>query len=100
MTATMERSLTNEEQEMFLEIGEVMKRRSGTTRRFNLALDHQHFPIAEDEVLCEANDPENRVLKSVVLKKDAVPVGSLVSQWSIKESGITPVQFCWAIGCK
>lgn len=99
MQATMERSLTSEEQEMFKEIGEVMKRRAGTTRKFNLALDHQHFPIAADEVLCEENDPKNRVLKSVVIKTDAVPEGSLASQWSVNDSGITPVQFCFALGC-
>ncbi len=100
MPATLECSLTDEEQKMFSEIAEVMDRHSDGTRRFNLALNHQHFPIADDEVLYEENDPTHRVLKSVVIKTDAIPSGSHASQWAINGSSITPVQFCWGLGCR
>lgn len=42
----------------------------GNLDRFGLCLLHDHFPLGDDEVLVETNDPRNRTLQVHVEKAD------------------------------
>lgn len=42
----------------------------GNLDRFGLCLLHDHFPLGEDEVLVETNDPRSRTLRVHVEKAD------------------------------
>ncbi|ACV78461.1 hypothetical protein [Nakamurella multipartita] len=48
---------------VFAEIREVLERH-GALQRFGVTLLHQHFDIADSEVLLETIDVENRILTS------------------------------------
>lgn len=52
----------------------------GNLDRFGLCLLHDHFPVAEDEVLVEANDPETRTLH-VSVEKASQSSHTKPSQW-------------------
>ncbi|MGW4905742.1 hypothetical protein [Streptomyces sp. NPDC004270] len=52
----------------------------GNLNRFGLCLLHDHFPIAEDEVLVETNDPQARTLQAHVEKADRTR-HTKASQW-------------------
>ncbi|MFF7978342.1 hypothetical protein ACFZDK_04305 [Streptomyces sp. NPDC007901] len=52
----------------------------GNLDRFGLCLLHDHFPLAEDEVLVETNDPRARTLSIHVEKADRTGHAK-ASQW-------------------
>ncbi len=53
------------------ELHDVLKKH-GALNRFGITLMHQHFEIAEDEVLLETTDIENRVQMIQPVKKHIV----------------------------
>jgi hypothetical protein len=65
------------------EVREVLERH-GALQRFGLTLLHQHFDIAEDEVLVESIDVENRILLSTP-KKVATIGASVETSWRLDD---------------
>jgi len=61
--------LSDKDQPMIDEIIDVL-RRHGNLNRFGLVLLHQHFNLADDEVLVESTDKENRTQTTKPIKKD------------------------------
>jgi hypothetical protein len=51
--------LSAEDQQLFAELHDVLKRH-GALKRFGITLLHQHFEIADDEVLLEQTDKVTR----------------------------------------
>ena len=51
--------LNEKDRQLFNELHDVLKRH-GALRRFGITLLHQHFEIADDEVLLEQADKKNR----------------------------------------
>lgn len=61
-------ALSDKDAECLGEIREVLLRH-GKLDRFAIHLVHKHFDLAEDEILCEFTDSENRVLTMRPLKR-------------------------------
>lgn len=70
------------------EVAEVLAR-FGRLDRFDLALAHRHFDLAEDEVLIETNDPSLRTLMIRPYRRSEVPEGLVVreTQWQLTIDG-------------
>ncbi len=64
---------------------EVLERH-GNLDRFGLCLLHDHFPLADDEVLVETNDPAARTLHAHVEKTDRTR-HTKASQWRFLPHG-------------
>ncbi|MGW3268883.1 hypothetical protein [Streptomyces sp. NPDC001056] len=58
----------------------------GNLDRFGLCLLHDHFPLADDEVLVETNDPAARTLHTHVEKAGETP-HTKASQWRFLPHG-------------
>lgn len=61
-------SLTAEDSDCVSELIQVL-RKHGRLNRFGLTLLHQHFDVAEDEMLLEESDPVTRTLLIQPVKK-------------------------------
>ncbi|MFF8591039.1 hypothetical protein ACF061_06290 [Streptomyces sp. NPDC015220] len=58
----------------------------GNLDRFGLCLLHDHFPLADDEILVETNDPRARTLHAQVEKADRTG-HTKASQWRFLPHG-------------
>ena len=54
------------DEECLAEVAKILKKHS-CLERFGINLLHQHFPVGDDEVLLETNDPKTRTLKMSVI---------------------------------
>ena len=88
--------LSDREVAMFSELADVMKKYNDIERKFNIALDHQHFEIADDESLYETHDAKTRVLKTVVVKDKELSGSALATQWKLPviSPDISVVSWC------
>ena len=59
-----------DDQPCFDEIRAVLERH-GALHRFGITLLHKHFDLAEDEVLLESSDVENRILVNTPTKSSS-----------------------------
>lgn len=57
-------------------------RRHGALERFGLVLLHDHFPVEDDEVLVETNDPETRTLVTQPVRLSSLPRNRKLMQTS------------------
>jgi len=64
--------LSEEDHNCFAEIRGILEK-YGNLQRFGVCLLHQHFDLAEDEVLTESWDPERRLLISKPAKRGRSP---------------------------
>ncbi|MGA3203603.1 MAG: hypothetical protein ABSF12_14045 [Bryobacteraceae bacterium] len=85
------------------EIREVLERH-GALRRFGVCLLHEHFPLADDEILVESTDNDTRISTFQPVKRSDVPQGILETAWRLDIGAPTgdspiPVMSCTA-GCK
>lgn len=81
-----------EDQECLEEVAKVLKRH-GRLDRFGVTLLHQHFPIGDDEVMLETNDPILRTLEMrPSLKADIEKQDARITGWRL-DSG-TPLMAC------
>ena len=79
----------------FREIAAVLQRH-GKLDRFDLALRHGHFDVADDELLIETNDPITRTLSIEPYRSDALPADSKIREtvWSLDVDGPVASQRC------
>lgn len=56
--------------------------RHGALNRLGIVLLHEHFPVHDDEVLVETNDPEARTLALHPLRLNELPAGLRLMQTS------------------
>lgn len=78
----VERRLESEA-DVFSEVKEVLKR-YGLEKKYGLALLHKHFDLADDEVLMEYTDLENRTLVSKATKRSDISlVDAIETVWSL-----------------
>jgi hypothetical protein len=76
------------EAELFREVRELLKR-YGVEQKYGLALLHKHFDLADDEVLVEYADLENRTLVTRPAPRSEVSaVNAVETVWSL-DSGLT-----------
>ena len=84
--------LSEQDASCIADVVEVLRKHDCLTR-FGLTLLHQHFPVADEEVLMETCDPENRTLTI-----QPAPKSELGSQQYIETSWRldtgTPVMHC------
>ena len=79
------RALTEEDAPLVNDLVAVLEKHNALDR-FGIALLHQHFPIATDEVLCEDVDVRNRVLSTRPIKKETVArEPHTVTLWSLRD---------------
>jgi len=84
--------LTENDHKLFSELRELLERH-GALKKFGVFLLHQHFEIAEDEVLLERTDVSNRRQRI-----EPVKIGSLAgmqaieTSWRFDDDG--PVMYC------
>lgn len=70
--------------------------------RVIVSLGHQHFDIAENEVLLEEVDPEARILTTRVVKRDSLdPVTAMPTTWRMdilpdSTEGTKPFMACYS----
>jgi hypothetical protein len=85
------------EAELFREIRELLKRH-GVEQKYGLALLHKHFDLADDEVLMEYADVENRTLTTrPAPRSDVSAVNAVETMWSLATGTMTMVcrGFCY-----
>jgi hypothetical protein len=76
------------EAELFREIRELLTR-YGVEQKYGLTLLHKHFDLADDEVLMEYADVENRTLTTrPAPRSEASAVNAVETVWSV-DSGLT-----------
>ncbi len=85
-------ALGKQDHELFDELAAVL-RRHGASERFGVALLHEHFPLAEGEVLHETNDPATRTQSVQVLQEDQLPSTARPTAWSL--DGQQPIVTLW-----
>lgn len=66
------RPLNENDQNFIKEIRTILEKH-GNLDRFGLCLLHDHFPIAEDEILMESHDKETRKITIVPMKRSELP---------------------------
>jgi hypothetical protein len=83
---------------MFDEVRDVLKRH-GVEKKYGLALLHKHFDLAEDEVLMEYTDLENRTLTMKPARRSEAMAGNAIETlWSLDSGNATIacVVFCYS----
>jgi len=66
-----------------------------STSRFGVALLHQHFPIGNDEVLVERNDPTNRRLTIECVKASEVhKLNLMTTVWRFEDGVKYGCSYC------
>ena len=74
-----------QDDECFRDLRDVLKKH-GALDRFGIALIHKHFEIADDEVMIEFTDVENRELVVKPIKKaKAQGIDSIVTNWKLTD---------------
>lgn len=85
----------DDDKECLRDVRDVL-RRHGMLDRFGMTLVHSHFPIADDEVLMETTDLENRTLRIAPMKAtDAANLASRPTNWRFTED-----EAIVAVGCR
>jgi hypothetical protein len=82
---------------LFGEVRDLLKR-YGVEKKYGLVLLHKHFDLAEDEVLMEYTDVENRTLITKPAPRSEVLAGNVVETvWSLETGNMTTacVGFCY-----
>lgn len=82
------------------EVREVFERH-GMFERFGLTLLHDHFDIADDELLVETCDVENRVLTSSPQRIEAAEPGDhlVETNWQFAQEGGIVAGLVCRVGC-
>jgi hypothetical protein len=92
----VERRLDSEAR-LFGEIRELLKR-YGVEKKYGLALLHKHFDLADDEVLIEYTDIENRTLiTKPAPRSEASSCNAVETIWSLESGNVTTscALFCY-----
>ena len=73
--------------ECFADIATVL-RRYGKIDRFDIALRHRHFDLADGELMIETNDPASRTLLIEPHRAESLPDGVRVREtlWSLGDT--------------
>jgi hypothetical protein len=72
---------------LFAELAAVLKKHDALDR-FGITLLHTHFPVADDEIMFEENDPEDRTLSMKTVKKaDLEGVDYSETSWHLGPNG-------------
>lgn len=79
--------LSQVEKDMFREVAAVISKYKDQTREFGMCLVHEHFGVANDEIMHETNDPVSRVLIAKPVKIADMPAGSHPTQWKLIQGG-------------
>jgi hypothetical protein len=82
----------------FAEVRAVLAQH-GLAHKYGLALLHKHFDLAEDEVLMEFTDFENRTLTSRPVKRgDPTLADAIETQWSLDNDTVMTacIVFCYS----
>lgn len=68
----------------------------GKLDRFDVALSHGHFEVADDEVLVETNDPDERMLTVRPISVTDLRAGACIreTQWQLTLDGPNASQRC------
>ncbi len=68
--------------------------RHGMEHRFSIGLAHQHFALADDEVLCEFEGERELLTRPV--KKSELPAGAGAAEWLLTDDGPRPLRWCYS----
>lgn len=82
---------------LFGEIREILKRH-GVEKKYGLVLLHKHFDLADDEILMEYTDMENRTLiTKPTPRRDISAANAIETVWSLETGNMTTacVGFCY-----
>lgn len=92
--------LNDADSECLREIGEVL-RRHGAKERFGLTLLHDHFQVAEDELLIEMCDIENRTLTIRPVRRSEFNQGDklIETNWTFEAGNRLEPQLVCKVGC-
>ena len=78
--------LSEQDQVLFSDIREVLEKH-GALEKFGITLLHEHFPIADDEILKEWHDVENRTLTLKPIKRGSIANNNLMyTAWELKNN--------------
>ena len=87
-----------EDTQFFDAFAELLEKFPAQKGRFNLRLNHSHFPIGDDEILMEMNDPSTRTLRINVIPRDHRSDSAFEVEWRVEKVDgrpkITAVQYC------
>lgn len=76
-----------------VEIREVL-RKYEKMERFGIALLHQHFVLAEDEIMLETSNNEARTLTSAPVKQSEAGNNNIGTIWMLRDGDITTMTWC------
>lgn len=84
--------LTTDEEKMFSEIFQIFEKYN-LKRTFGLFEIHSHFPIKEDQVLYETNNPIEKTYKTVLKNRNNIG-NARPTQWVAKDGNVLTFQYC------
>lgn len=91
-------SFSQDDERCLAEVAEVLKKH-GRLSRFGVNLLHQHFPIADDEVMLETNDPSDRTLLMRPVKIiDIEGMGARTTSWRLDSGRAQMACVCVPMG--
>jgi hypothetical protein len=87
--------LDQSDHDCFAEVAEVLQRH-GKLERFDIALRHGHFDIADDEFLVETTDPSTRTLSVKPYRSEDLAPNTRIREtvWSLTTDAATASQRC------
>lgn len=85
--------ISERDTDCLLEIREVL-RKYKKMERFGVALLHQHFDLAEDEIMLETSDHETRTLTSAPVKQLEAGNTNIGTIWMLRDGDITTMTWC------
>lgn len=85
--------INNNDADCLTEIRDVLKK-YGNMSRFGIALLHSHFALADDEIMLESSDTDNRTLVSKPVKESLAGGSNIGTVWMLGEGDVTTMSWC------
>lgn len=83
MTNHIPETLSEDEKMLFSDLLSVMERHGDVGARFNIRRAHNHFPISDQEVYLENNDPVSRTMITTVVPRASVHQHTVETEWRL-----------------
>lgn len=91
--------ISDEDRRIMNEVKDVLERNKAGDR-FGVTLLHSHFYLADDELLVETVDPENRTLQIQAMSRTAAAAADelVPTSWRLDGPEPVPLTYCWRSG--
>ena len=85
--------INDSDSDCLADVREVLKKH-GMMERFGVALLHSHFELADDEIMLESSDHDNRTLTLQPVKEADAGENNVGTIWMLRDGDITTMAWC------